>query len=177
MADRVVEVDLFWLADMRHLVDLEPRGLVPAASELADLVAALPLRRLKYTPIHPGEEACLRRRLPDADVRAWQVYGARPCGSIRSLGEEQNRYSVALDLASRWDVGNNYDAEERLMGLIAAHDPGLANRLEWDTEADAVWIRATEQVDLERVLATSSTTLQVALHRSEAALCLHIASD
>jgi hypothetical protein len=55
------------------------------------------------------------------------------------------------DLAERFGLDTNYQAEERVADAVRTEMPEIAGRLEFDTEADAFCVRSTRADDLQIV--------------------------
>jgi hypothetical protein len=110
----------------------------------------LPIELLIFTTEDHELEARVRGMFPRASVHTrWPDEPLERRRVVR-VGD---RFSVALDLAEDWELETNYDAEERLMEILLAGDPELYARLEWDTEAGAVWVIVSSESDVTALLA------------------------
>jgi hypothetical protein len=62
-------------------------------------------------------------------------------------------FTLGLNLASRYGLETNYDAEEQLISALRSARPELLEAIQFDTEAGAVWMNSTSREALERLLA------------------------
>jgi hypothetical protein len=62
--------------------------------------------------------------------------------------EHDDHTAMLIDLASRWDLENNLDAEHTLRGLVAKTHPELYALLDWDSDADELIATATDRKTL-----------------------------
>jgi len=69
----------------------------------------------------------------------------------RYLGDEIARWSIFQDLTAVLATDTNYAAESRVRRAVAARDVHLSDRLEYDSEADAVGIYARNESDIRAV--------------------------
>jgi hypothetical protein len=136
-------------------VDIEDRRLDPLF-ELPNL------RRLAITgPIGPNIEE-FRQRRPDVEVTAHLI--GEPEGRIHVGPVNIDHWTVeGLERTHPWQIfqdltrilrrGTNDVAEDRLRATIESDDPRLAERLRWDSEAEAVGVYAMTEADIRAVAA------------------------
>jgi hypothetical protein len=62
--------------------------------------------------------------------------------------EHDDHTAMLVDLASRWDLENNLDAEHTLRALVAKAHPELYALLDWDSDADELIATATDRKTL-----------------------------
>jgi hypothetical protein len=112
------------------------------------------LRRLKTLRVAELELASLEqvRRLAAAGVNVMAAVG----DSDETLGvvhrdPSSGRYSLGLNLAGAFDVETNLEAEGLLRELLDSHGADLGARVEFDTEAGAVWMNSDSRHVLERI--------------------------
>jgi hypothetical protein len=87
-------------------------------------------------------------------VNATSLAGDDRLGAIAQfVGPTGESFSLGLNLASRFGLETNYDAEERLIASLRAARPELLEVLEFDTEAGAVWMNSTSHDALREVFA------------------------
>jgi hypothetical protein len=139
----VENADLTPLADLPNLRKLR-LGSHIAAEVVDQLRAARPDIEIQYTP-------------PDPKFAALQeVIGAV---TILKPGPGQEVWSIFQSFAPALNLKTNYDAERRLKSEIKKSIPEISQRLDWDTEADAVAIYAPSESDIRSVASLINTLL------------------
>ena len=71
--------------------------------------------------------------------------------TIWKPGEGLEQWSIFQSLAPDLGLETNYAAESRIKREVKRRDPGLAKRLEWDTEGGAVGVYANSEADIRTV--------------------------
>jgi hypothetical protein len=139
----VENADLTPLADLPNLRKLR-LGSHIAAEVVDQLRAARPDMEIQYTP-------------PDPKFAALQeVIGAV---TILKPGPGQEVWSIFQSFAPALNLKTNYDAERRLKSEIKKSIPEISQRLDWDTEADAVAIYAPSESDIRSVASLINSLL------------------
>jgi hypothetical protein len=62
------------------------------------------------------------------------------------------QFVVPLDLRERFGVENNAQASDALQAWLERRQPALSERYELDPESSAVWIYASSEADLQRLM-------------------------
>ena len=71
--------------------------------------------------------------------------------TIWKPGEGLEQWSIFQSLAPDLGLETNYAAESRIKREVKRRDPGLAKRLDWDTEGGAVGVYANSEADIRTV--------------------------
>jgi hypothetical protein len=143
------------LATGSALEEIQLPGTVIDDGDLTPLAALPALKRLTVFGDVGRAVDALRNTRPDLDI-TWHRGQTSPGERvgivfIRPPAEHLANWWIREDLADRLFVRTNADAEERLRVTLAADDAALLERLEFDTEADAVTILARDEADLRVV--------------------------
>ena len=143
------------LADLRGLRSLREIAILGFDGEGWEFLLELPnLERLQlWGPIDPEAAGRLRERFPDAhlDIRSVERRPPSERATVSQLPD--GSWSIFEDVTDLVGVDDNFLAEERLRGRLASVAPDLLDRLEFDTEADALGVTGASEADLQRVAA------------------------
>jgi len=157
-------LDLPTVRPLAKAVALEELVLCQTKVEDGDLMplAGLPkLRRLWLTEIANVE--ALRAARPDIAIHYHYDHYPLPDPKREALkehlgavtiwkpGEGLEQWSIFQSLALDLGVATNYAAENRIKREVRQRDPGLAERLDWDTEGRAVGVYAKSEADIRTV--------------------------
>lgn len=146
------------LAQCATLKELSLHGTVVEDSDLSALIGLPELRRAEFS-FDDGSlanaAASLRRARPDIEVvyHTLSPTPGRKVGDvvIHSPGEGIDSWWIRDDLVDVLRVPTNHAAEGKVRKELAAHDPALAKRLSFDSEADAVVVHAKNEADIRAV--------------------------
>jgi hypothetical protein len=141
------------LADLSRLRNLHDLALIKADGEGWRFLLDLPdLRRIQlFGSVDADAPDLIRRRFPGARVDVRPVTPRSPSVDVKRLPD--GGYSIYADLSDLLGVNDNFEAEKRLRGRLSQADPDLLDRLEFDSEADALSVVGSSEADLRRVLA------------------------
>jgi hypothetical protein len=137
-------------AEMLEVVSLA--GVVVDDRDVTPLVQLPRLRRVKlYGDLGDGVDA-LRRARPEVAVE-WNpapVVPGEVVGAVRVRPplDGTTEWWISDDLTDALGARTNADAERRLVAALRSEAPELLKRLDFDTEADAVVIRAPNRDDI-----------------------------
>lgn len=144
------------LAGLTELSEIRLDGTVVADGDLSPLTSLAELRRLHLFAVS-GPVVDELGRQPHLDLTISPGPQARPDVShgiaIRPAPGEGDQWLLREDLASRFGLDTNFDAEEAVLDAIRAEEPDLVPRLHTDTESAAVEISAADPADLRAVAA------------------------
>jgi hypothetical protein len=140
------------LADLGGLRDLRDLALTKADGGGWRFLLDLPdLRRiLLYGSVDADAPDLIRRRFPSSRVDVRPVTPKAPSIDVERLPD--GRYSVNADVSGLLGVGDNFEAEAYLRARLAEIDPELLERLDFDSEADALSVTGPLEADLLRVV-------------------------
>jgi hypothetical protein len=138
------------LADLSALSSLRDLAINYADGEGWGFVLELPqLRRIRlYATVEPEAPDLIRARFPDAVVDVRPVADYDDGLAVQRLPD--GRWSIDADVTGRLGVDDNFAPEGRLRSRLTETDPGVVDRLEFDTEADALVVIGSE-ADIHRV--------------------------
>jgi hypothetical protein len=142
------------LAFTDAMPDLEELFLIDfvVSDEDLDRLAARdpPLRRAFLTGRDLAQDQRIRDVLsgPVEHLEIREQWERRRASRKPRYVEHDNHTAMLVDLASRWDLENNLDAEHSLRGLLAKTHPELYALLDWDSDADELIATATDRKTL-----------------------------
>jgi hypothetical protein len=137
------------LQGARTLEELVLQGAIVDDRSLAVLAELSALRRVAVFGDLGAAVSSLRHARPDVDV-TWDPGPPMPLGErvgtvlVRPPVDQSLNWWIREDLTRRFGVRTNADAERRLRRAIQRIHPELLRRLNFDTEASAVSITASE---------------------------------
>ena len=137
------------LKSVRTLEELVLQGAFVDDGSLAVLADLPALRHVVVCGDLGDAVSSLRHARPDVDV-TWDPGPRMPPGErvgtvlVRPPVDQSLNWWIREDLTARFGVRTNAGAERRLRRVIQGTDPELLRRLNFDTEADAVSITASE---------------------------------
>jgi Leucine-rich repeat (LRR) protein len=140
------------LADLSGLRNLRDLALIKADGEGWRFLLDLPdLRRIQlFGSVDADAPDLIQGQFPGARVDVRPVTLRSPSVDVKRLPD--GRYSIYADVSDLLGVNDNFEAEERLRGRLLQADPELLDRLEFDSEADALSVTGPFEADLLRVI-------------------------
>lgn len=142
------------LAFTDAMPDLEELFLIDfvVSDEDLDRLAARepPLRRAFLT----GRDLAQDQRISDVltgrveDLEIREQWERRHATRKPRFVEHGDHTAMLVDLASRWDLENNLDAEHTLRALVAKTHPELYALIDWDSDADELIATAADRSTL-----------------------------
>jgi len=176
---RALTIEHAAVGDVRHLptlrdlagaAQLEEIRIMHAAVDDGDLLALAALPNLREVTLGSeigGDVEALRAARPELNVRysppnlKFEALKEKVGGvTIRRPGEGLKQWAIFQSFAGAIGSETNYSAEARIKSEIKKRDAGLAKRLEWDTEADAVGIYADAEADIRAAAAAINSLLE-----------------
>jgi len=152
----IVHIDsLRPLSAARRLEELVLEGTIVDDQDLAPLSDLPALRRVTLFGIHEKVVEALRRSRPDIEV-TWRPPVDAPGERVgvvflRPPTNGLPRWWIREDLTKTFRMRTNAEAEARLRVALAREDPALPARVNFDTEADAVYVDGPIESDLRTV--------------------------
>jgi hypothetical protein len=158
-------LDLPTLRPLAKAAALEELVLCETKVEDGDLMrlAELPTLRRLWLMTEIANVEALRAARPDIAIYyhydhyplpdpKWEALKERVGAvTIWKPGEGLEQWSVFQSLAADLRLETNYAAESRIKREVKRRDPGLAKRLDWDTEGGAVGVYANSEADIRTV--------------------------
>ncbi len=148
--------DVAFLRGLDHLEELVLLNVNITDNRLDPLFELPSLRRLKLTGRVGPNVHELRARRPDLEIETHLVgepAGRTYVGQIHYdppyAGTSQ--WSIRQSLADALHTSTNSSAEQRVRQELRKREPGLLERVEFDTESGSVGIYATNERDISRV--------------------------
>lgn len=151
-------MDTAWVPGAAELRELELGAFVPAGGRYVDIACASNLARLELARLPGSDAEQLRELLPLAQIELHDPIetrnpdGVYPFDLIWELDDEHPHFMASPELAGRWGVYNDYEAESHLEALLEDVAPDLFARVDFDASAESQSISADSRSDLERVL-------------------------
>lgn len=172
--EHAVVGDVVHLPALKELAEakrLEEIRIMHAAVDDGDLLplAALPnLREVTLGSEIGGDVEALRAARPEVKMNftppnaRFEALKEKLGGvTIRRPGEGLQQWSIFQSFAGAIGSQTNYSAESRIKAEIKKRDAGLAKRLDWDTEADAVGIYADAEGDIRAAAEAINSLLEM----------------
>jgi hypothetical protein len=141
------------LADLTSLRSLRDLGLTKVDGNGWRALLDLPdLRRiLLYGSVDRDAPELFSRRFPTARLDIRPVAPGNAGLEVKELPD--GSWSIYADVSDLLDVADNFLAEERLREWLRETDPELLDRLEFDSEADALAVTAPSEADVRWIAA------------------------
>ena len=148
VAEPQASISLAFTDAMPDLEELFLIDFVVSDEDLNRLAARQPpLRRALLTGRDLAQDQRIRRvlsgRIEDLEIR--EQWERRRASRTPRYVEHKDHTAMLVDLASRWDLENNLDADHILRGLLAKTHPELYALLDWDSDADELIATATDR--------------------------------
>jgi hypothetical protein len=148
------------MADLASLRNLRDVALTKVEGTGWRFLLDLPdLRRiLVYGSVDREAPELIARRFPTARSDVRPVSQPAPGAAVKQLPD--GRWSIYADVTDVLGVDDNFLAEERLRERLLIADPELLDRLDFDSEADALGVIGPSEADLRRVADGLATGLR-----------------
>jgi hypothetical protein len=140
-------------ASSSRWIEVKLEGILVSDDDLTQLLGSAPrLQSLEFTPQSEQQEARARELGRRRDIVVLTGNDAMPqLGKIVRAGAP-GQFVVPLDLRERFGVENNAQASDALQAWLERRQPALSERYELDPESSAVWIYASSEADLQRLM-------------------------
>jgi hypothetical protein len=166
------------LKELEEAKELEEIRIMHATVDDGDLLALAGLPNLREVTLGSdigGDVEALRAARPELKVNytqpnpKFEALKEKVGGvTFRRPGEGLRQWSIFQSFAGAIGSHTNYSAEARIKAEIKKRDAGLAKRLDWDTEADAVGIYAEAEADIRAAAAAINSLLEAREEKSGA---------